>query len=153
MKLSFTEQLYFFGHFIDEYKEKHETHLNKSVRSISTIFVDKTKKVICSQPNYKKDYVTFVKQLAHVHTFMLDTIKDREGVFESKAQYDSIRSRLECLQKLETCHISEKALTMIEIVQNGCRQDSWSKVGDFFGQITNLYCREPQKAFLEKCEL
>jgi hypothetical protein len=47
VKLSFTEQLGFYEHFIDEYKLKHENGLNKSVRSISTIFTDKMAKVIC----------------------------------------------------------------------------------------------------------
>lgn len=56
VKLSFTEQLGFFEHFIDDYKLNHETGLNKSVRSISTIFTDKISKVICSKPNYKKDF-------------------------------------------------------------------------------------------------
>ena len=60
VKLSFTEQLHFYEHFIDDYKVKHEVYLNKSVRSISTIFTEKTKKVICSKPNYKKDFAAFV---------------------------------------------------------------------------------------------
>ena len=61
--------------------------MNKSVRSISTIFTEKTRAVICQKPVIKKEYVQFIRDLGHVHQFMLDTIKDREGVFTKDEYY------------------------------------------------------------------
>lgn len=60
VKLSFSEQLYFYDHFIDEYINNHERGLNKSVRSISTIFTEKTKAVICVQPKSQKEHAVFI---------------------------------------------------------------------------------------------
>lgn len=59
------------------------------------------KPFVCKKPFTTKEVVQFMEGLTHAHNFIIDTIKEREGVFNTKDEFKSVKDKLVCMEKIE----------------------------------------------------